>query len=675
MISKEEFIMHIAKIMALYSILCICIMFSGCSDSRLFQVPDNSDLNISTIGDPIGDKNNSNTSPIASFAYGLSFGADDVRNNNGNLWISPSVTGDNRASAEIGLLVFVDGIPQKYSVGNADNFAYMTRFNTKVKTKETYDLLIDASLDQNLSEHTISIASISYPDYYPDKTPVFGMYHKILAPLVVDFGACSGIASHNVIKSLTLDNKIMTQEDKDKYGVIDDGVMDISLNQNNNSPNYTIENGELKLTLNAYSTSNTSVEYRVSIYKNHEHILFNGDYEYVDVKLEGGKFSVTDITLNDVASGDFVYCIAVPLNQGEVIIKSKSMIALNKGEKFPSAIRNDSSNGSDNNYIQSTDDITNSSTPPDNNNNSQTGTNEFTVKQAMPLFSIGDTLYYTSYDGMLNIYASKNGTDIDNSVSVEYNMGRLSTHDEYVSLCTDVNGKYWAFLFDKDLNLVKSTDLTHVLPKKIWGGNIANKIDFDDSKIVYTYWDENITEYEIRCCDWDLKNIKSLCKITDNGISSISLARDYVAFWLAGYSDAHKTDSYGIVDFVGNLSFFRKDGVSSPQVSGEVTLWSDQHVDVDKLPSGSVVIFKNGKFSSFRTVEQSESQFAFLCGNSILTLNGSGNTLRVYNINGSKTAEIAIEDGYSGAKAIMIGNKIYVDAYGKSTTTLIYEVN
>ncbi|MDE7231203.1 MAG: hypothetical protein K2N56_12045, partial [Oscillospiraceae bacterium] len=84
--------------------------------------------------------------------------------------------------------------------------------------------------------------------------------------------------------------------------------------QDNGGNTYALnENGSgVSLQFVAGTQKAGSEKYRISFYKNHELIPFNGDYLYFDILLEGGKIGITDIEINDVQAGDFLYCIAVP---------------------------------------------------------------------------------------------------------------------------------------------------------------------------------------------------------------------------------------------------------------------------------------------------------------------------------------------------------------------------
>lgn len=661
------------------------ITLCGCTNDT---ISDSNGINTSVVDDPMNipissEANTEDGEEPLSFAYTLSFGEDYFKIENNELTISPALTGDDRASVNVGLRVFVDGIPQYYTNDASLSSTDMMRFDTVVDTKKSYELTVDTLIDPNLSQHTIAVAGLAYPDYYPKENTSFGNYHKMLSPVTSSFSTeDAAFSSANNINILNLENYVMSQEQKEGFGLNDtNGVMDIELNQNGiGVSTYEIKDNLLTLSFNAYSTVATVIPYRVSFYKNHKQIKFNDGYDYIDLSLEGGKMSQADIKISDVKSGDFIYCIGVPLINRELPLKSRSTIALDDGVDLSVTSGSDIDPGNTSEKTSSSDSENDPSDMPESKPNSEIS--EVSFQDLMPMFSIGDTLYYTDYDGKMKIYSTQNGTDIVNQTSFDFEDGRFFVHGNYISCYTVVGDDFFARLYDKNLNLVKSVKLNDALPEDLWEINGTNCIDFDENHIVFAYWDNSANPYyELRSCDWNLQNKKTVFSLPKNennsteSIAAVRLCDDYAAFWINGYSNGKTTQSYGISDFNGNFKIERKDGIYLPQTNGNVALWSDQHVDIGALPSGSIVVAQNGEFSSFRTEEQSESQFAFLCGNSIITLNGSGNILRIYDTTGSKTAQIAIENGYSGSEAIMIGDKVYVNAFGKSRTTLVYEVN
>ncbi len=698
-ILKEDNTMKKIKgISVLFALVTAMGLISGCSDKEIPSGNNSASIIYDPMNTPISSTGTGEGKEPVSFAYSFSFGEDYFKIKNNELVLSPVLAGGNRGSVNVGLRVFVDGMPQYYKGDSSPDSTDMMRFDTIANTKKAYELTVDTVIDPNLTQHTIAAAGLVYPDYYPKGNTSFGNYHKMLSSVTSDLPTeTAAFSSADNINILSLENFVMSQEQKEGFRINDtDGVMDIELNQNGVRVNtYEIKDNSLTLSFNAFSTTATVIPYRVSFYKNHKQIKFNDGYDYIDFSLEGGKMSQADIKISDVKSGDFIYCIAAPLINREMLLKTHSTIALDDGGGLPPESGSGIDQGNTSEKTSSaglepkpqniSDSRPYSETPTNGGSESDpnnTSISKDSFQDTMPSFSIGSTLYYTVYDGKMNIYSTQNGIDVIDKITFDYEDGRFFVHGNYISCYTVVGNDFFARLYDKELNLVRSVKLNNVLPQRLWQVNGTNCIDFDENHIVFAYWDSGKQpHFELRSCDWDLQNVKtifSLPKDENNPTESIAAVRlcdDYAAFWINGYSNGKGTQSYGISDFSGNFKIKRKDGVYLPQTSGNIALWSDQHVDIGELPSGSIVVAQNGELSSFRTEDRSESQFAFLCGSSILTLNGSGNTLRIYNINGSKTAEIAIEDGYSGAEAIMIGNTVFVNAYGKSTTTLVYEVN
>lgn len=434
------------------------VTLCGCTNDT---IPGSNTINTSIADDPMnipissGNSTNDGNEPV-SFAYALSFGDDYFKAENNKLTIMPALTGDHRASVNVGLRVFVDGMPQYYSDSDSLSSTDMMRFDTVVDTKKSYELTVDTLIDPNLSQHTIAAAGLAYPDYYPKENTSFGNYHKMLSSATstlptedVDF------PSANDINILNLENYVMSQEQKEGFGLNDtNGVMDIELNQNGiGVSTYEIKDNSLTLSFNAYSTVETVIPYRVSFYKNHKQIKINDGYDYIDISLEGGKMSQTDVAINDVKSGDFIYCIAAPLISREIMLKSRSTIALDSGVNLSGGSGSDINPGNTSEKTSSS----NSENAPSDILESKPNfeISEVSFQDLMPIFSIGDTLYYTDYDGKMRIYSSKNGTDIANQTSFDFEDGRFFLHGDHISCYTVVGDDYIASLYDKELNLVE----------------------------------------------------------------------------------------------------------------------------------------------------------------------------------------------------------------------------
>lgn len=91
------------------------------------------------------------------------------------------------------------------------------------------------------------------------------------------------------------------------------------------------EDGKLALNLygwtrNGNDSFSANGTYRVSFYKNHDRIKFNGDSDYMDIEIKEGNITTANVILEDINEGDFIYCFAVPINNYKLKVQ-KSMTA------------------------------------------------------------------------------------------------------------------------------------------------------------------------------------------------------------------------------------------------------------------------------------------------------------------------------------------------------------
>ena len=143
------------------------VTLCGCTNDT---IPGSNVINTSIADDPMnipisdGNGTGDGEDPI-SFAYALSFGEDYFKVENNKLTISPVLTGDSRASVNVGLRVFIDGMPQYYAGENSPGSVDMMQFDTVVNAKKSYELTVDTVIDPHLQQHPIAAAGLAYPHY------------------------------------------------------------------------------------------------------------------------------------------------------------------------------------------------------------------------------------------------------------------------------------------------------------------------------------------------------------------------------------------------------------------------------------------------------------------------------------------------------------------------------
>ncbi len=672
------------------TIMAAVMLLSGCSKQEMpgeisSEITSNSEISDpmqNSTDDPQGEK-------IPSISYGIYFTDENVSISNGKLVVSPKLMGGG-ADTHVGIMVFVDGVPQKYAAENSAEESYMSTFDIEANSEKTHNLKVDAKIDGDLDKHFISVITMLAPEYVssPDN-PYFGFYHRILRPVSLSVSEeVKNALPRNNYQILKTENSVMTKKQLEKFGLDEDADqgygMGFYLLQSENllETSYTLPENEKKLKLNfcAFTTVPTVETFRVTFFVNHKQVNFNGNQEYLDVTMEGEKITEREIEIDNVNAGDFVYCIAVPLVEGESTYKSDSKMILSTNAETPE----NNSSSSDLNS-QEPDTSTSSQEDPQED---QVSTNPAAVKEIsfnnkiVPLFSIGESMY--AVEGRRDVSLLKinhNGEILKKSThksDIRVHGSKISSFENNIfnssgsgtgsiAIGGSKDPSVSLALLDAELNELKKLKITD---------HIGTNYDFDDKRIVYVYRNDDKTE-ELRVCDWDLKNHKTLMILpaeNDSRFNEIALADGFIAF-----RSTDKTGNYyGVCDFNGKVEKHLKSNMSSEiQVIGDTALWFDKHVNAadGEIPSGEVVLYRNGKFEVIRTENPIESQDVFLTEeNEFVTLFPDNDVLRIYK-NGVKTAEISLESEEYIFSVIRAGSKIVAGtAVGNEHKLKIWEM-
>ncbi len=636
------------------AIMAAVVLLSGCSKQEMPEEISNEISSNSEISDPMRIPDVTDSKKIPSTSYGIQFTQDNIALSGNDLIVSPTLKG-GISSTHVGIMVFVDGILQKYSTENSSEKQYMKPFDIEAGSETTHNLTVDARIDGNLEEHYVSMITMLAPEYIPSAdTPRFGFYHKVLRPFSVAAPditeEISGSESYRVLKA---ENSVLTKKQLEKFGLDEDNdsgySTEFGLLQSNDifETIYLLTDGEKKLDLKfyAYTTEPVTNDYRVTFFVNHEPVKFNEDFDFLDISLEGGKISETAIELDGINPGDFVYCMAIPLLPGEHAFKSESKMILNDektyGEHSPET-----------------------SAPQGSDTAPVSISSEKTVdisKRMETSFAIGDNVYAYEYSEKALHKLDTNG----NFIKTREGAAEVRAHGDTISLIslnTSTMLEDGAFsavenpsvtltLLDDDLEEIRSLEITE---------NIATEYDFDENRIVCVCESEN-GGGELRVFDWEQKKAKTLMTLSDRDdgrFNSIAITDGYVAFTA---TDKHG-HYYGVCDFNGKSELQHKEGISNDiQVIGETALWSDMNVNVvgGEIPSGEIVMYTDGEFRIIKPENPIESQDVFLTGeNEFFTALSDGDILRQYK-NGVKTAEIPLEKGEQTISVTRAGNKVF----------------
>ncbi len=249
---------------------------------------------------------------------------------------------DGDLETEFCPFVLCDGMMVQTSM-DGENFGYSdSRIHFAEMTDNmdnvTHEIYFKPVFDKSLSTHYVTVGYIINPDERPDD---YWMVSNMLiqadaslglAPLDISEHENVCVDMENVLKAE--DPVPLTEETSKKYEVPLNVAGDANEQRTNlditdpadsqtfsqegkHQYNIMLAKGSDKINLSVVSATNTpqKIPYRVMFYVNCKPVKFNGKYDYLDVMLEGGKISLTDIELKGIKDKDIVYASFTPLTK------------------------------------------------------------------------------------------------------------------------------------------------------------------------------------------------------------------------------------------------------------------------------------------------------------------------------------------------------------------------
>ncbi len=315
-------------------ILAVSMLLAGCnSNSSLNNTNNSGSVSNQLSGDNVPNFDAAGQKPVR---YSIGIKGENARFISDDTISVPLTLNGEEGCERVGVRVFIDGILQNFTPDNSEN--WLNHIIMSVKTDETdYELKVKAIFDENIETHTISALSVYNPEFTPKVGISLRNNHKAAAGAFRTLPTSNTQLNYadNSIICKASDSSAITKGQSEKYNLKGEYDEALLLLQNDGNT-YTLNETGTSVTLQFVAGTQTagSEKYRVSFYKNHELVHFNGDYSYLDVSLEGGKISITDIEIPNVKDGDFLYCIAVPTaSHNEFAYPKKTdTVVVTKGE-------------------------------------------------------------------------------------------------------------------------------------------------------------------------------------------------------------------------------------------------------------------------------------------------------------------------------------------------------
>lgn len=654
------------------------MLFSGCSEEKDLEKPDS----FAEASDPMKETSagQSNSAPkgspgkgiLGSYSHG--FKSTDVDFSTDTLVLTSTVIGDGNPTI-LGAMAFIDGIPRKFTANDSSEEKTLMVVETTPSEVE-YILDLDTEFDPEFDTHYATMLYILNPEFIPETGNSFGNFHAGSHWRSMPINTAGKELPKMDVKALKKESIPLTQKQMEKYNIKTDGAAAprFLLNDKKEKFQINLTDGHYpELTFAAYTQSQReSGKYRVTFYKNHKLCKFNSGYDCLDVTLEADKIVEEEVVFDEeLYAGDFVYCVAIPLFEDGLTEKDSSKMVFDESGETSQTSQTPQPSQS-----ASSSTINENSEPSPAVQTDPSG--KINAINLTPEFSNSDTIYFLDNRDKLTLISSENGTDIQNTLTLEnYEdvfIRGFNLHGDYVSIFFDDNDKYTAKLYDKNLNEIKSADLSELQI------SLLGMADFDNERIVYIANEGRNSV--LFSCDWNFENKQKLMEVPimeaprSSTFQGISLSKDFVAFTIYARDGNNTAGYYGVCDFNGNYKINRKDGIDPPQTNDTMAMWQDDHTNIyaGEMPSGKIEIYKDGKFTTLTTEEITESHRAFLCNSgTIITATESGKwCLRKYS-DGKVSQKIDLREDMYIVNALEFKGKIYARVSGSTSACLVWE--
>lgn len=337
------------------SLLIGMFLFNGCSDSNIDNYGVDFTEPSAIVTNPFKPDKLDLPSNADYISYGISVNIPNFEfltyeNNRVTLPITVENIGKE---FKLGFCIFSDGIIQEYTSNISDEKTIMQTFDLTTDSIQTIDFYIENV--ENISDNddiSFSFITMKNPEVIPMLDNVGdALPHNISGgdSLHLHMNTPSESGKYKIYDQF--DIQTITEDEAERFSILlDERDTSLStkfiLNPTNESgrPRENViaasEDGKLELNLYGWTTNgddsfSANGTYRVSFYKNHKRIKFNDNFDYMDIELKENSITTANVLLEDINEGDFIYCIAVPINNFKLKVKKSITAAIINPNDMP----------------------------------------------------------------------------------------------------------------------------------------------------------------------------------------------------------------------------------------------------------------------------------------------------------------------------------------------------
>ncbi|MWC29498.1 hypothetical protein [Paenibacillus sp. MMS18-CY102] len=330
----------------------LCLLLAGCFESK--ETPGSDLPDKPGAAAKIFEEEGSSSVGMGMFSFGIVAPNADRQvyaYTGQDLHIPFKVTGlDKDRTSDFGLLVYVDGLPQPYSIeqkgGSGEETAIMHQFSLKNEETKEFELVFTPVAGKKGDRIGVVFAAILQPDYKSENAskPNYGIYHSLSATVPQEIVMQSDAPAAKPLQAYTKAEVVdIPQAAKDQAGVfVTDGSTDsldesvtVGLVPEGADQSYiSAVNGKAKFRFQIYG--GVEATYHTTIYVNHKPVRINGS-DYIVTKTPKGKMSTVEIELDTSSfeKWNTVYAVSAAagrdyLTATDSPVKTKSMSLRNE---------------------------------------------------------------------------------------------------------------------------------------------------------------------------------------------------------------------------------------------------------------------------------------------------------------------------------------------------------
>lgn len=317
------------SILSLLIAVVVLFSFSACSSNQ-----DETTINTSSGFNPfesMDEQNSGNSITNAEFAFGTS--VQELKYTGTDLEFEYEIE-NGSVECEVGIMVVIDGIPQKYRTDTDNSEQYVHSYKLSKDTTEIFKIYVNPSVGKSGETLLLNTLSILNPSFSPDPQAIeYANNLKInesgYIPVHFMQDASEDILQGEEATTVSEIPENIVKEIEMAGGDIKSGVDPYlyfdSLNSDDTRKIKLDNNSKLKMTLNGFG--GTSNKYRIFIFDNNTVIPFSDGTSYIEMQYIPDKLTSISIEIdnNKLLKNSSLYAIAFPVVENTNIASTSTI--------------------------------------------------------------------------------------------------------------------------------------------------------------------------------------------------------------------------------------------------------------------------------------------------------------------------------------------------------------